>query len=61
MSDVQFDEQDLASYTQPRKIGEKSTLVKFVEKMGVPEEYVNYVFIGVVSVCIFFAVLIVIR
>ena len=51
MSQVEFDEQNLDSYTTSYT-NKKSFIVGLVEKLGVPEEYVNYVLVAI-AICIF--------
>ena len=48
MSQVEFDEQNIdsyRSYDQP-----KGVMIKIVESFGVPEEYVNFVLVGLAVV-----------
>ena len=51
MGQVEFDEQNLDSYS----IGvgdseDKSFMVKMIERLGVPSEYVNFALIGVIII-----------
>ena len=45
-NEVQFEDQNVDFHRNARVV-QKSTMVKLFEKMGVPEEYVSVVMIGV--------------
>ena len=46
MTQVEFDEPGFESYNPSNHGEEKSVIVRLVEKIGVPPEYVNYFMIG---------------
>ena len=48
-NEVQFEDQNVDFHRNARVV-QKSTMVKLFEKMGVPEEYVSVVMIGVAVV-----------
>ena len=48
-NEVQFEDQNVDFHRNARVV-QKSTMVKLFEKMGVPEEYVGVVMIGVAVV-----------
>ncbi len=47
MSHVEFDEQNIGLYKKQTYVEQKSTMFRFVEKVGIPEKYVNAVLIVV--------------
>ncbi len=47
MGQVEFDEENLDSYKSTRYTEIKSVIVRFVEKLGVPEQYVNVTLISI--------------
>ena len=59
MSDVQFEEENAIRYKTriANNTGSKSKTVQFLEKLGVPEEYVNYVLVGIFIASVFLSFL----
>ena len=56
-NEVQFEDQNVDFHRNARVV-QKSTMVKLFEKMGVPEEYVSVVMIGVVVLTFIISILI---
>ena len=54
-NEVQFEDQNVDFHRNARVV-QKSTMVKLFEKMGVPEEYVSVVMIGVAILAFIFSI-----
>ena len=59
-NEVQFEDQNVDFHRNARVV-QKSTMVKLFEKMGVPEEYVSVVMIGVAVVFFVLSVFVIFR
>lgn len=61
MGSVEFDEQGGDSYQGNFGNDEKSSMVRFMEKLGIPSEYVNYVFIAIAVIFFAISIILVLR